>query len=470
MKKLLSLALALFFSMAVFAQDVILYDFENGEAGWTVGDPDDVWQEPWNNWFVRDVFNNGNSWWASFIGEEDGELNHALFSPTWSMTTANAGGSISFGVFSAIDGNYDEVVNNFALFILINGQATLLANESLSSNDGYKKVSVSFQRLIDLNVLTLSSTPVSVQFAFLHKSCTGGDGALLIDDFIIRKRAGAYFVYFEPYQCTGTMSDMITGEGGTITMPNSTFTAPSGETFAFWQCYYVNDDGIYDQTTFFGTFAANAPVQHIDGDIVCYAITNVASAIVNYNVTYNANGGSGNMPTVPCVQGSGHVALDNAFTAPAGKHFVGWADNAAGTGELLQPGDWCDIEDGDTGLTLYAIWADNEGQGGGEQGGGQGEGGGEQGGGQGEGGQGGGTSAINSVSMANISIYPNPAHNMIRVNGASINSLEVMDLTGRKVLRNEGVNTIDLSGLNNGVYMLRINANEGVAVRKIVKK
>ncbi len=444
MKKLLSLALALFFSMAVFAQDAYWENFEN-PTGWSFDQPNqDV------NWEIGDIFDNGDN--CAYAAT----TNIAIYAPAVTLTSADiADGSLEFYLLTALAGTAGPETSSVSLIVVVDQDVRLISIGELSSSTGWRLVNVTFAQLAQYApALNITSGSKTVTFGVVHTSNTNGC-YLILDDFKIRKRSNAFVVKFNPTDGTGTMNDMVTDENAGLTAPTCTFTAPAGKKFAYW---YAIDNNENQYTMFEGD-----EIEDLDQDFYFYAIWGST-----FTVNYNANGGTGNMAAGTGVQFVGYTVLDNAFTRQ-GYTFTGWNTKADGTGDDYAPGDNLENMDGEgeliaTSITLYAQWAEGEGGGQGGQGGG------EQGGGQGEGGQGGGTSAINSVSMANISIYPNPAQNMIRVNGASINSLEVMDLTGRKVLRNEGVNTIDLSGLNNGVYMLRINANEGVAVRKIVKK
>ena len=76
---------------------------------------------------------------------------------------------------------------------------------------------------------------------------------------------------------------------------------------------------------------------------------------------------------------------------------------------------------------------------------------------------------INDVEN-NISIYPNPASSVLNVNANSnIQSVEVMNLMGQTIQIEmvNGLNTqINTSSLSNGVYMLRVNTENGVVNQK----
>ena len=70
----------------------------------------------------------------------------------------------------------------------------------------------------------------------------------------------------------------------------------------------------------------------------------------------------------------------------------------------------------------------------------------------------------------NVSIYPNPANNVINVNAASnINTVEVFNMMGQKVAAFDANDTnvqINTTALSNGMYMMRITTENGVSNQK----
>ena len=70
-----------------------------------------------------------------------------------------------------------------------------------------------------------------------------------------------------------------------------------------------------------------------------------------YDVTYNANGGTG----TTAAQNGHYITLrDNGFTAPSGKTFVEWNTANDGSGDSYNPGEEVELT---ANLALYAIWA-----------------------------------------------------------------------------------------------------------------
>ncbi|MEN8811449.1 MAG: T9SS type A sorting domain-containing protein [Flavobacteriales bacterium] len=79
---------------------------------------------------------------------------------------------------------------------------------------------------------------------------------------------------------------------------------------------------------------------------------------------------------------------------------------------------------------------------------------------------------INSVKQEKLvlSIFPNPAHDFLTIeSNLPISQVQFIDLTGR-VFDYQNHRKIDISGLNSGVYFVRITTNSQSYVTKLVKK
>jgi hypothetical protein len=84
------------------------------------------------------------------------------------------------------------------------------------------------------------------------------------------------------------------------------------------------------------------------------------------------------------------------------------------------------------------------------------------------------TVGVNAIQFASqFKVYPNPSTEVVNIEsqGSIIESIEVIDANGRVVKTLDGVQntsaSINLEELNKGIYKLRINTNEGVAVKVI---
>lgn len=81
------------------------------------------------------------------------------------------------------------------------------------------------------------------------------------------------------------------------------------------------------------------------------------------------------------------------------------------------------------------------------------------------------TTGIDDVASLNdIKIYPNPTNGKVTIVADKVLNVDVLDIVGRKVTTFDNTDTIDISMLSEGSYILRITTSHGVAVRKIVKK
>ena len=81
-----------------------------------------------------------------------------------------------------------------------------------------------------------------------------------------------------------------------------------------------------------------------------------------------------------------------------------------------------------------------------------------------------GTTGIDNIEDNSVVVYPNPATNMLNVDGEGIVSMQMLDMNGRTVMERNHGGAIDISNLANGMYIVRIVSNDGVSIRKVVKK
>ncbi len=78
-----------------------------------------------------------------------------------------------------------------------------------------------------------------------------------------------------------------------------------------------------------------------------------------------------------------------------------------------------------------------------------------------------------------LSVYPNPAKNMIHVNyetfdNTQITTVEIMDITGRNVLKSDNLNknnlTINITSLNKGSYIFKVTFSNSTTANRILIK
>ena len=127
----------------------------------------------------------------------------------------------------------------------------------------------------------------------------------------------SYMVSYYPGEAEGSPDSDMIDEGTEITLADCMFNAPEGKQFKAWAIGSVN--GEQKQPGDKITITAETYIYAIWEDI----------PVVNYTVSFNANGGSGSMNPV---QFAGEYTLPTCgFTAPTGKQFKGWATSANGS-------------------------------------------------------------------------------------------------------------------------------------------
>ena len=78
---------------------------------------------------------------------------------------------------------------------------------------------------------------------------------------------------------------------------------------------------------------------------------------------------------------------------------------------------------------------------------------------------------ITNADGSDINVYPNPTTGVITVAASNITRIEVIDAMGRVAMTQEGsANTMNISALAEGVYTLRVATENGVSMKRIVKK
>ena len=80
-------------------------------------------------------------------------------------------------------------------------------------------------------------------------------------------------------------------------------------------------------------------------------------------------------------------------------------------------------------------------------------------------------SSVKSVSASKLSVYPNPAGDIITIDTEErIENISIVSMSGQQVLSQRGGNNVYLSGISNGVYILNIKTNEGVYAEPLIVK
>ena len=84
-----------------------------------------------------------------------------------------------------------------------------------------------------------------------------------------------------------------------------------------------------------------------------------------------------------------------------------------------------------------------------------------------------GNSGVNNIVSNNVSLYPNPATDLLNVTVKENSTFELIDITGKTVLNRmiEGTSTINISRLSSGMYLAKVTSESGVTeISKVLVK
>ncbi len=83
-----------------------------------------------------------------------------------------------------------------------------------------------------------------------------------------------------------------------------------------------------------------------------------------------------------------------------------------------------------------------------------------------------GTLGVNQITDPGVSIYPNPASNMIHIESAVNVRSVVTSIDGKKMLDQSNATDVDISSLSTGLYIIMLynDAGDRIAIQKLVKE
>lgn len=153
-----------------------------------------------------------------------------------------------------------------------------------------------------------------------------------------------FTVSFDANGGTGEMDPATVNAEDEYTAPECAFTAPEGQEFDCW----TNADGTE-------TYPTGTSLGLLAGDTTLYAKwKDVEPApVTHFTVSFDANGGTGEMSPADVDADAEYTVPGSAFTAPAGKVFDSWNTAADGTGTKYMPQDAPAIHEN---MTLFAQW------------------------------------------------------------------------------------------------------------------
>ena len=153
-----------------------------------------------------------------------------------------------------------------------------------------------------------------------------------------------FTVSFDANGGEGALDPVTVNAEDEYTAPECAFTAPDGQEFDCW----TNADGTE-------TYPAGTSLGLLAGDTTLYAKwKDVEPApVTHFTVSFDANGGTGEMSPADVDADAEYTVPGSAFTAPAGKVFDSWNTAADGTGTKYMPQDAPAIHEN---MTLFAQW------------------------------------------------------------------------------------------------------------------
>lgn len=153
-----------------------------------------------------------------------------------------------------------------------------------------------------------------------------------------------FTVSFDATDGKGAMDPVTVNADAEYTAPECAFTAPDGQEFDCW----ANADGSE-------TYPAGTSLGLLAGDTTLYAKWKDAepAPVTHFTVSFDANGGTGEMTPADVDADAEYTVPASAFTAPSGKVFDSWNTAADGTGTKYMPQDAPAIHEN---MTLFAQW------------------------------------------------------------------------------------------------------------------
>ena len=78
---------------------------------------------------------------------------------------------------------------------------------------------------------------------------------------------------------------------------------------------------------------------------------------------------------------------------------------------------------------------------------------------------------INNVEMSQLSVYPNPATDILYIQSLmAVQSIVVYDIHGRIVIQAENTTSVSVSNLPNGIYLVKVKTASDETIQQVVKK
>ena len=80
--------------------------------------------------------------------------------------------------------------------------------------------------------------------------------------------------------------------------------------------------------------------------------------------------------------------------------------------------------------------------------------------------------AVGEQSLLNVKLYPNPTSGQLSIEAEEMTTVSVYDLVGQCVMQmtaKDGQADLDMSQLQNGIYLVKVSTANGSAMQRVVK-
>ena len=273
----------------------------------------------------------------------DGSADYTIMSDKGTLTI-KGGGSLTAaaGSYSALHASKSISITGSTVTATSNGMDAIFADTSVTITDSTVTATGSRNGI----VAVMSSITISGNSAVTVEGGNGAfftEGGVILNDGLeyIEGSADAKKAVIEPTPTYTVTVSAEPAEGGTVTADPASgtegteisLTAAANEGYSFkeWQ---VVSGGVTVENDKFTLGAENVELKALFVPQSC-------------TVSFDPNGGSGEMAAVPVPYGEKYKLPENGFTAPADKEFDKW--------DLGAPGDEIDVT-GD--MTVKALWKD----------------------------------------------------------------------------------------------------------------
>jgi len=81
------------------------------------------------------------------------------------------------------------------------------------------------------------------------------------------------------------------------------------------------------------------------------------------------------------------------------------------------------------------------------------------------------TASLDDESIMHISLYPNPVYDVLNIRGNTTElSIVIYDILGKQIMQLSIMNSLDISLLNNGIYIVELSDGKNVTTKRLIKK